>query len=79
MRSILARAVILVAVGVVIGLGIALSAAGFVQPLLYRVSATNPTVYLGVAGAMLAVAAVAGSIPAWRASRVDPREALQAE
>ena len=78
-RSVLVRAVVMVGVGVVIGLGVALAAAGFVQPLLYRVSATNPAVYLGVAGAMLAVAAVAGSIPAWRASRVDPREALQAE
>ncbi|MCK5653288.1 MAG: ABC transporter permease, partial [Gemmatimonadetes bacterium] len=78
-RSVLVRAVILVAVGVVIGMGVALAAAGFVEPLLYRVSPTDPTVYLGVAGAMLAIAALAGSIPAWRASRVDPREALQAE
>lgn len=78
-RSVLVRAVILVAVGVVIGMGVALAAAGFVEPLLYRVSPTSPTVYLGVAGAMLAIAAMAGSIPAWRASRVDPREALQAE
>lgn len=77
--SVLTRAVILVLVGVGIGLAAALAASGFVEPLLYRVSATDPMVYLGVACAMMIVSVAAGSLPAWRASRVDPREALQAE
>ena len=35
--------------------------------------------YLTVAIALLGVAAVAGSLPAWRAARVEPREALSAD
>ena len=48
------------------------------EPVLLRVSATDPAVYALVAVTLLPVAALAGSLPAWRATRVDAREALQA-
>jgi predicted permease len=67
------------AVGVALGLGVAAAGARFLEPLLFRVSATDIGVYLGVAGILLVVAAAAGALPAWRATRVDPTEALQAE
>ncbi len=73
------RALLLVVVGVAIGLVAAFSAAPFVEPLLFGVSPSDPSTYAAVAVALLAVAVFAGSLPAWRASRVDPREALQAD
>jgi len=73
------RALLLVAVGVGIGLLAAFAAAPFVEPLLFGVSPTDPSTYAMVAAALLTVALVAASVPAWRASRVDPREALQAD
>jgi ABC-type antimicrobial peptide transport system permease subunit len=65
--------------GIVIGIVLALNAAGWIQPLLFDTSARNPVVFGGVALLLLAVAAVASVVPAWRASRVDPIEALRAE
>ena len=73
------RAAVLVAAGVVLGVAVALATARFVAPLLFEVPATDPTVYVVVAATLLTVGALAGAIPAARASRVDPREALQAE
>jgi len=69
----------LVSLGIVLGLAASFAGASLVEPLLFRVSARDPAVYGAVAAALLAAAALAGSLPAWRATRVDPREALQAE
>jgi ABC-type antimicrobial peptide transport system permease subunit len=69
----------LVSVGILLGLAASFAGARLVEPLLFRVSARDPAVYGAVAVALLAAAALAGSLPAWRATRVDPREALQAE
>jgi len=51
--------------GVGIGLAAAFAAAPFVEPLLFGVSASDPSVYAAVAAALLAVAILAGSLPAW--------------
>ena len=66
-------------VGVVVGIGIALLLARFVAPLLFGVSPRDPLVLGGVGLVLLAVAAVASGIPAWRATRVDPNTALRVE
>ncbi len=76
---VLRRAVALVAAGVVLGSAAAVAAARFVGALLYEVSPTSPLVYAGVAVVLLMVAGIAGSVPAWRVARIDPRSALQAE
>jgi predicted permease len=76
---VLRQALGLVSVGILLGLAASFAGAGMVEPLLFRVSARDPAVYVVVAAALLAAAALAGSLPAWRATRVDPREALQAE
>ena len=47
--------------------------------VLYSVSASDPFSWLGAAVLLLAVSALANLIPAWRASRVDPSEALRIE
>ena len=65
--------------GVVLGAAIALAAGRWVAPLLFQVSPKNPPVIVGVVVTLLAVAVAASWIPAMRASRVDPSEALRAD
>ena len=55
----------LMVVGVGIGLAAAFAVAPFVEPLLFGVSASDPSVSAAVAAALLAVAILAGSLPAW--------------
>jgi predicted permease len=67
----------LVGIGVVIGLGAALAATRWVKSLLFGLQPHDPlTIGLAVL-LLLAVAAVAGYLPARRASRVDPMVALR--
>jgi putative ABC transport system permease protein len=68
-----------VAIGVVVGVGLALAAGKLVSALLYGVKPTDPVVMSGVAVLLLFVAAAAALVPAWRASRVDPVSALRSE
>jgi predicted permease len=65
--------------GAVAGVGLALLSARWLQPLLFRQSATDPWVFGGVSAAMIVVALGASLIPAIRASRVDPITALRTE
>jgi ABC-type lipoprotein release transport system permease subunit len=74
---VLRQGVLLAAAGGAIGLVVALGAARLVEPLLFRVPARDPAVLAGVALALLAVAAAATLVPAWRATRVDPAVALR--
>jgi predicted permease len=79
LRLVLSRAVSVAAVGVALGLAVAILAARAVGPLLFAVSPWDSTVYASVGATLLAAAVGAGLLPAWRATRADPREALQAE
>lgn len=78
-RMVLGRSVGVVAVGVGLGLVLAALAAPRVGPLLFTVSPWDGSVYAAVGAALQGVAVLAGTLPAWRATRVDPREALQSE
>ncbi|MGY8779434.1 MAG: ADOP family duplicated permease [Longimicrobiales bacterium] len=78
-RLVLRQAISLVALGTVIGLAAAAWIGGFIQPLLFETSGRDPLTYGSVAVALLLVAALAGSLPAWHATRIDPREALQSD
>ena len=73
------EALLLAGSGVGIGLVVAAALAGLVEPVLFRVSGRDPVTYGLVAGTLMAVAALAGALPARRATRVEPREALHAE
>jgi putative ABC transport system permease protein len=65
--------------GVLLGCGLALMAGRWIEPLLYRQSATDPTIYAAVGAIMLVVAMVAAAAPAMRAVRADPNAAMRAE
>jgi putative ABC transport system permease protein len=65
--------------GLVAGLAASLEASQLMRDLLYEIKPLDPAVYATVAATLLAVAAFACIVPAWRASRVDPMQALRAE
>jgi predicted permease len=76
---IMRESMILVAVGVVIGLALAITGSRFVATLLYGLAPTD-LLTMGLAiVVMVAVSALAGYLPARRASNVDPMIALRYE
>ena len=78
-RLILRQGMVLVVIGVAVGLAVSLAAAKVVSGILVGVSAKDPMVYVGVTALLIAVAAVANYVPAFRVARMDPAEALRAE
>ncbi len=77
--SVIFGALRLVAVGLVIGGAAALLGTRFLSTFLYGVRPADPVTFGGVALGMLAVAALAAAVPAWRAIRQDPVRALGVE
>ncbi|MGB7190729.1 MAG: FtsX-like permease family protein, partial [Acidobacteriaceae bacterium] len=66
-------------VGVVIGTGAAFGLTHFIASFLYGVKAWDPLVFVSVPIILALVAFAATWIPAQRASRLDPMEALRIE
>src|SRR6185295_2126249 len=79
LRTILRESLTLVAVGVAIGLPIALALTRLVDARLFGVSPADPPTIAAVVVLMMLVAALASFFPARRAARVDPMEALRVE
>jgi predicted permease len=72
-------AVVLTGAGVVVGLALFMVASRFVHKFLFGVSPWDPMSIAGATLVLLAMATVASWIPARRAGRVDPAEALRTE
>jgi len=67
------------AAGIVVGLALVALVARFLRSFLYGVAPTDPATLAGAAGLLLAFALLASWVPARRAARVDPMEALRAD
>jgi predicted permease len=76
---ILRAALIQTALGLAIGLPIALLCARFVQAQLYEVKGVNAIVLVGSVLTLALAASLAGLIPARRAASIDPAKALRTE
>ncbi len=68
-----------VVAGVAVGLVGAFAIGRFIESLLFEVSASDPLTFVGVAGVLLVVGALACYIPARRAAGVTPLRALRYE
>ena len=64
-------------IGIVFGLIGGALFARLLTVMLYRVTAGDPTTFVGVSLALLAVALTAALVPSWRAARLDPTIALR--
>jgi len=69
----------LVGFGVVLGLLASAGVTRLMVFMLYGVSPLDPLTWLGASALLVGAGLVASVIPAWRASRVDPLVAIQAE
>ncbi|MEY2578216.1 MAG: hypothetical protein QOI49_1040 [Verrucomicrobiota bacterium] len=66
-------------VGLVVGLGLSFAATRLMRRLLFEVSPSDPWLYSGVALFICGIAALACFVPALRATRIDPMQALRTE
>jgi ABC-type antimicrobial peptide transport system permease subunit len=68
-----------VAAGLIAGIAVALGLMRLLKSLLYEVSATDPLIFGAVSIGLIGVSLAAMFIPARRATRVDPLDALRYE
>lgn len=79
LRMVIRQGVALAAIGVALGLGASLALTRLMTALLFGVKPIDPPIFLGTA-ILLAITGVAASyLPARRATKVDPMEALRYE
>ncbi|HSD46119.1 MAG TPA: ABC transporter permease, partial [Pyrinomonadaceae bacterium] len=76
---ILRETLLLVVIGLVVGIPVALFAARFVSSQLFGLKPSDPAALIGAGVLLTLVALIAGYVPARRASRVNPLNALRYE
>jgi predicted permease len=79
LQLVMRESMLLVAIGIVLGLGAAYAASSYIATLLYGLPPTDPASIALAVALMAAVAGIAAYLPARRASRVDPMVALHYE
>ncbi|HSM03876.1 MAG TPA: hypothetical protein VK858_04615, partial [Longimicrobiales bacterium] len=77
--SVMRGAMIMVAGGLVVGVGLALVAGRWIESLLFGVQANDPVTLGVVLLTLLGTAFVAAFIPARRSTRIDPMITMRAE
>src|SRR5262249_10958351 len=78
-RLIVASGARMVIAGSLAGLAAALALSGLIKGLLYGIGPRDPLTFLAAPAVLVAVALMAAYVPARRAARVSPMEALRAE
>jgi putative ABC transport system permease protein len=76
---IMRRSVVQLAIGIVLGLALALAASGALRPVLYHVDPRDASVFAGVVAMLVTVSLFASLLPARRVARIDPVKALTTE
>src|SRR3984957_4404236 len=66
-------------VGLLLGLAASAATTQFIKSMLYETQPLDPGVFAAVAALLMASAALACMVPAWRASRLDPMRVLRME
>jgi len=79
LRMVLGQGMRTIVIGVAIGIAGSFALTKTVSSLLFGVTATDPITFVGVTLLLIAVALLACYIPARRATKVDPMEALRSE
>ena len=65
--------------GLVLGLATCAGAVRLIQSMLYGTQPLDGGIFAAVAATLLAAAVLACVVPAWKASRIDPMQALRIE
>ena len=79
LRMILAQGMAVIGIGIVIGLVAAFGLMRLMKTLLFGVTATDPLTFVGITAVLIAAGLLACYLPARRATKVDPLEALRYE
>ncbi len=79
LKMILGQGMAVIGVGLIIGLAAAFGLMRLLRSLLYGVGENDPLTFVAITGVLLLVALLACYIPARRATKVDPLEALRYE
>jgi len=76
-RLVLRRVLVVVALGMLLGVGLSIWTSKYVATLLYGLEPRDPVTIASSAVVLAIVGALAGWMPAYRASRIDPSDALR--
>jgi ABC-type antimicrobial peptide transport system permease subunit len=66
-------------IGLALGLPASAATVDLIKSMLYKTEPIDPAVFATVAITLLCIAVIACIVPAWRASRLDPMQALRTE
>ncbi len=76
-RRVLLQTLGLAGLGLAVGIAASFALSGMLESLLFDVTPADPVTFIGISALLMAVAGLAGYLPARRASRVDPMVALR--
>jgi putative ABC transport system permease protein len=79
LRGLLADGLRPALIGLLFGLAASAAMTQFIKSMLYETQPLDPGVFAAVAALLMASAALACMVPAWRASRLDPMRVLRME